>query len=808
MLKRIICTALILLCVIMPCGCGGTDNDERNTAADELRGVWISVFDIDYKNGDEQSFIRSFDSMMQNVRNIGCNAVFVHVRSHGDACYPSKLFPWSAYITGMQGESPGFDPLEIMIKLAHNHSLKFHAWINPFRVSSNGDISKLCDDNYAKKCLKSKDLSVSRQVKKAAGGIYYNPSNKAVRGHIIDGVTELVKNYDVDGVHIDDYFYPTTAADFDSEDYADYKKTTEQPLTLADFRRECVDETVSSIYSAVKAANKNIVFGISPQASVYYNYNSCYADVAKWCKSGGYTDYIAPQIYFGFDDERTDQNGMAFKFDGCAKYWNKLCGDKCKLYFGLGMYRSGEKIEGAGGGENEWCENDDIITRQVDYSRKLSNFGGFILFSYSSFTQNAIAKSETANLTQFLSERKSSGTVAKITAERAELLCGDSADDRSRPTCTYLLKGTLDYCYDREIVNFSGSQRGATLKKYRKLACGYRIYSSSGGESTSSVYSGSLPKSNSVRLQKYGIDERYTVLTFKVGYKAPFTVSFTPQSYASPDSSSPDYSITKAEYKYIDIKFYYAAVATNTVDLSDNPLFSEMRWMKSGNNYRLRLTLKKAGRFYGYSAYYNDDGELELQFLNPTKAEKSDNEYGVSLKNAVIMLDAGHGGKDCGANSNDGKTYESALNLTLANSLKNELEKTGARVIMTRSEDSDLSLADRAAKIYKYRPSLFISLHRDWSADNSQHGFDAYYFYPISKSAADSVFDSVKNVISTRKAKYYPFYVTRVTACPSVLLECGFMTNDGELKRLKSKEYTYKLAKAIVMGVCEYFKAN
>ena len=89
MLKRIICTALILLCVIMPCGCGGADNDESNTAADELRGVWISVFDIDYKNGDEQSFIRSFDSMMQNVRNLGCNAVFVHVRSHGDACYPS-----------------------------------------------------------------------------------------------------------------------------------------------------------------------------------------------------------------------------------------------------------------------------------------------------------------------------------------------------------------------------------------------------------------------------------------------------------------------------------------------------------------------------------------------------------------------------------------------------------------------------------------------------------------------------------------------------------------------------------------------
>lgn len=808
MLKRIICLMLIAICVIMPCGCGGTDNDDSDTVADELRGVWISVFDIDYKNGDEQSFIRSFDSMMQNVRKLGCNAVFVHVRSHGDACYPSKLFPWSAYITGTQGVAPDFDPLEIMIKLAHNHSLKFHAWINPYRVSSNGDISKLSDDNYAKKCLRSKDSAMSRQVKKAAGGIYYNPSNKAVLERIIGGVDELVKNYDVDGVHIDDYFYPTTDADFDSEDYAEYKKSTEQPLDLANFRRKCVDETVSGIYSAVKAANKNTVFGVSPRASVYYNYNTCYADVAKWCKTGGYADYIAPQIYFGFDDERTDQNGMAFKFDECANYWNKLCGGKCKLYYGLGLYRSGEKIEGAGSGENEWIENDDIITRQVDYSRKLSNFGGFILFSYSSLTQNATAKAETANLTQFLNERKSSGTVAKITAERAELLCGDSADDRSRPTCTYLPKGTLDYCYDREIVNFSGSQRGSALKKYRKLACGYRIYSSSGGEPTSSVYSGSLPKSNSVRFNKCGIDERHTVMTFKVGYKAPFTVSFTPQSYVSPDSTAPDYSISKAEFEYIDIKFYYAAVAANTADLSDNPLFSDMRWIKSGNNYRLRLTLKKAGRFYGYSAYYNDDGELEFRFLNPTKAEKSDNEYGVSLKNAVIMLDAGHGGKDCGADSDDGKTHESALNLMLANALKNELEKTGANVIMTREDDSDLSLADRTAKIYKYRPSLFISLHRDWAADKSQHGFDAYYFYPFSKSAADCIFDSVKSVISTRKVKYYPFYVTRVTDCPSVLLECGFMTNDGELNRLKNKDYTSKLAKSIARGVCEYFKAN
>ena len=189
-------------------------------------------------------------------------------------------------------------------------------------------------------------------------------------------------------------------------------------------------------------------------------------------------------------------------------------------------------------------------------------------------------------------------------------------------------------------------------------------------------------------------------------------------------------------------------------------------------------------------------------------AAKADNEYGVSLKNTVIMIDAGHGGKDCGAKSDDGKTHESALNLALAKSLKNELEITGARVIMTRNDDSEVSLASRRAAVYKYRPNLFISLHRDWSADKSQHGFDAYYFYPFSTVAAQCIFDNAKTVIDGRKVKYYPFYVTRVTDCPSILLENGFMTNDGELENLKNGAYTQKLAKAIAKGVCEYFRAN
>lgn len=804
MTKRIICAAVIALCIVFQSGCGKTERIADSAEDDELRGVWISVFDIDYKNRDEQSFIRGFDSMMQTVQKIGCNAVFVHVRSHGDACYPSKLFPWSAYITGVQGKSPGFDPLQIMIKLAHNHSLQFHAWINPFRISSNGDESKLSDDNYAKKCLNSKDSAFSNQVKKAAGGIYYNPSDKAVRKRVIDGVSELVKGYDVDGVHIDDYFYPTTSADFDSADYESYKKTTKTPLILADFRRQCVDETVSGIYSAVKTAKKSVMFGVSPQASVYYDKNSCYADVEKWCKTEGFTDYIAPQIYFGFDDERKDKNGMPFNFEECAKYWSGLCNGRIKLYFGLGLYRSGEKIDGAGKGEDEWRENDDIITRQIDFSRTVGKYGGFILFSYSSFTQNMTAEAETENIKQYLTVRKTSGAVAKITAERAELLYGDSADDHSRPTCTYFPEGTLDYCYESDIVNYNSSG----LKKYRKLSCGYRIYANSGDKPTFSVYQGSLPASNSIRLCGCKIDKRHTVITFKVGYKAPFTVSFTPQSYKSPQSSTPVYSIAAAEYKYIDIKFYYAGIAAKTADLSDNPLFSDMRWIKSGGNYRLRLTLKKAGQFYGYSAYYNNSGELEFCFLNPVNAAKSNNEYGVSLKNTLIMIDAGHGGKDCGAKSDDGKTRESVLNLMLAECVKNELEKTGAAVYMTRNDDSEVSLSDRAGAVYKYRPNLFISLHRDWSADKSQHGFDAYYFYPFSKRAADSVFSGVKSVMSARKIKYYPFYVTRVTDCPSILLENGFMTNSDELAKLKSADFTKKLAKAITIGVCKYFTEN
>lgn len=369
----------------------------------EIKGIWISFCDLDFANGNEAEFIKKFDKMMQNAKSVGFNSVFVHVRSHGDAYYKSKLFVWSKYITGTQGQDPGFDPLEIMIRLAHNHNLQFHAWINPFRVSSTYDISALSDKNQAKIWLKSRDKSVKNYVKRVNGGIYYNPSEKYIRDMVVDGVREIVENYAIDGVHMDDYFYPTTAKSFDMDEYAAYC-AKHGDVSLTAFRRDNINEMVRNIYKTVKSENNKLIFGISPQANIYNNENLQYVDVEKWCQNDGYVDYIAPQIYFGFEYDYDNGHGQNMRFDKCADDWVRLVKNKnISLVFGLGLYRSGEPIEGSVG-VYEWVNNDDVIKRQIEYVRGCGKYDGVIIYAYSSMFANDTAEREVENFKPLLNK--------------------------------------------------------------------------------------------------------------------------------------------------------------------------------------------------------------------------------------------------------------------------------------------------------------------------------------------------------------------------------------------------------------------
>lgn len=327
----------------------------------EVKGVWISFIELDgMASGSESSFRSSIADVYDKCVELGINTVYVHVRSHGDAYYDSELYPRTKYLGG------SYDPLPIMISEAHKRGLSFQAWINPMRGCSVGDIGR--ESGYP---LYNWAGGETRLV--TVNGYYYlNPAYDDVIELIAKGAAEIVANYDVDGIHIDDYFYPTTEAWFDNAAYQ------ASPYTkLSDFRFANCDKLVGALYKAVKGANSTALFGVSPQGNFDNNYYYMYADVEKWCTHSGYIDYIMPQIYFGFNNESQPFETVLAKWDGIAS-------GNVPLIVGIGPYRIGDEDSWAGDGRYEWQTDKKILARQVLSSRETVAYGGICLYSYNS----------------------------------------------------------------------------------------------------------------------------------------------------------------------------------------------------------------------------------------------------------------------------------------------------------------------------------------------------------------------------------------------------------------------------------------
>lgn len=353
----------------------------------ELRAVWISYLELNYKGKSKADFERDAAARMENLKSLNINAAIVHVRAHSDAYYASKLFPYAKNLTGTQGQAPGYDPLQILIREAHSRGIELHAWFNPFRVGgANDTIASLADSNPAKKWRTDTDpgndsrvIDLKADLGDPNGGIYYNPGVLEVRRLILDGVREVLDNYEVDGIHFDDYFYPTVSPEFDRKEYEAYTKTVSQPMELADWRRYQVNQLVTGIYAMTKEYKKE--FGISPAANIEHNRNNLYADIEYWVKSGSYVDYICPQIYFGFEYPQKQ-----YQFVSLCTRWEQLVKNtNVTLYIGLGPYKIGETDpkDSSAPGSDEWIVKTDILKRQVEHIRGLSRYGGFMLFSYS-----------------------------------------------------------------------------------------------------------------------------------------------------------------------------------------------------------------------------------------------------------------------------------------------------------------------------------------------------------------------------------------------------------------------------------------
>ncbi len=380
--------------------------DHYTARRTEMRGAWVAtVENIDFgKQQNVESFKKAYLSIVNNLKKANFNAVFFQVRPMNDAFYPSKLNPWSRWLTGAEGKSLGgnFDPLAFMVEEAHKRGLEFHAWLNPYRITNATDLPKA---DYLK-TLDAKNfgrrhpelvLAATRGDKRSL--LFLNPGEPAVVKHVVDTVAEIAEKYKVDAIVFDDYFYPYSGTG--EIDMATYRKYNRKKLSLEDWRRENVDAVVRGVKEKLTEINRRkrskIAFGISPfgiwanQRSIASGsltggkqaYLDQYADTRGWVRKG-WVDYIAPQLYWPFSHD-------VAAYAALADWWNDAVkGSDANLYIALGPYRLGE--------EKKWGVTE--LVDQVRYNATQPQIDGVILFSYRNVfsPSNAVMKAGTQKL--------------------------------------------------------------------------------------------------------------------------------------------------------------------------------------------------------------------------------------------------------------------------------------------------------------------------------------------------------------------------------------------------------------------------
>ena len=349
------------------------DNSVNTNKMKEDRYMFISYIDYSYFKGKEQIDLKNeIDKMVTNLKENDFNGIILQVRAFSDAIYDSKIFSPSLKIVDDENDKLNLDILDYFIKKSHENNIKLIAWINPYRIRNTKDLTSISENNVVYKYLNTTNIEINDN------GIYFNPASEEVLNLILEGVEEVVKNYDIDGILYDDYFYPSKTIDLDN--YNLYKENGGKK-TLDEFRRNNINRLISTTYEKIKSIKNDVLFGISPSGNINNNYNDEYLDI-NYCIENNLIDFIMPQIYYGFNNE-----SMPFK--NTIDTWSNLVKDtNINFYVALALYKSGTKDTYAKSGNNEWIENSDIITKQIVVSRNSYNYKGFSIFRYDYFFNN------------------------------------------------------------------------------------------------------------------------------------------------------------------------------------------------------------------------------------------------------------------------------------------------------------------------------------------------------------------------------------------------------------------------------------
>lgn len=419
-----------------------------------MEGIWVSTtLNLDYpsKGTTDSSILKSeADTIINNCADIGITDIFFQVRPEADAFYKSDIYPWSQRLTGSQGTAPdnNFDPLEYWINQSHNKGIKLHAWINPYRVTNTAGV------NVDSLSYGSPARQHPEWVKECEGKLYFDPAIPEVQELVVKGVEEIVSNYDIDGIHMDDYFYPGSNFD-DDESYTKYGND----MNKEDWRRENVNTLVNTLHNKIKKLDKGVEFGISP-VGVWANkknnplgsntygsesYYKNYADTRKWALEG-WIDYIAPQIYWEIGNKTID-------YKEAVTWWADTLKDcDTKLYVGLADYKC-DSVSAS----SPW-HNGKAIEEQIALNKSIDKVSGEIHFRYKFVNNLSYLKNIVKNVNNISSEADIEATTADILSDVTTKLTNNTKD--------------ILVFVDGQAVEFDQKpviQNGRTLVPFRKI---------------------------------------------------------------------------------------------------------------------------------------------------------------------------------------------------------------------------------------------------------------------------------------------------------------------------------------------------
>ena len=375
--------AIFLLVIVLTLCAQFAEAQKKN-----FRGVWVATFlriDFPSQAGLPIADLKTeWDQLLDLYKDIDLNAVIVQVRPSGDAIYSSKIIPWSKHITGQEGYAPqGYDELlTYMITETHARNMEFHAWFNPYRATHNLDTTALAPNHVF---YQHRDWLIEYGTR-----YYLNPGLPAVRNYLTDVVLEVVRNYDIDGVHFDDYFYPYRVEGVEFPDYLSYQQYGSNFATIADWRRNNTATFVQQLSRNIKAMRPDVQFGIGPVGvwrnreddpvrgsdtrAGYASYDDLYADILDWLHKD-WIDYIAPQVYWHIGHPKAD-------FATIVNWWTQAVKEKT-LYIGHAAYKVGDDA-------NEAWQSPYEITRQLDYIDRYPQVKGSIFYNTSALVENKL----------------------------------------------------------------------------------------------------------------------------------------------------------------------------------------------------------------------------------------------------------------------------------------------------------------------------------------------------------------------------------------------------------------------------------